>query len=98
MLTYLFANEYKKSKFVDQMIHKYFMCVFLKKQAKVVYHDEVESREELFGEDGEDQRTRLLDNTERLERSSRNLETGYRMAVEAGSWSRIITKILECGL
>ncbi|KAL8592687.1 hypothetical protein ACOMHN_037627 [Nucella lapillus] len=42
-------------------------------------------RDELLGEDthdSEDQRARLLDNTERLDRSSRKLEQGYRIAVE----------------
>ncbi|XP_071506351.1 vesicle transport through interaction with t-SNAREs homolog 1A-like [Diadema antillarum] len=44
------------------------------------------TREELLGLDdyrsSEDQRTRLLDNTERLDRTSRKLEAGYRMTVE----------------
>ncbi|XP_041363564.1 vesicle transport through interaction with t-SNAREs homolog 1A-like [Gigantopelta aegis] len=43
------------------------------------------NRDELFGDDthdSEDMRTRLLDNSELLERSSRNLEHGYRAAVE----------------
>eukprot|EP00058_Branchiostoma_floridae_P010661 XP_002596149.1 hypothetical protein BRAFLDRAFT_203166 [Branchiostoma floridae] len=62
------------------------------KKAKL--HGGAGSREELLGPDdpshSEDQnvspmfvqRTRLLDNTERLERSGRKLEAGYRMAVE----------------
>uniref|UniRef100_A0A2C9LDN9 t-SNARE coiled-coil homology domain-containing protein n=1 Tax=Biomphalaria glabrata TaxID=6526 RepID=A0A2C9LDN9_BIOGL len=43
------------------------------------------NRDELLGEDthdSEDQRTRLLDNTETLERSGRRLDHGYRIAVE----------------
>lgn len=42
-------------------------------------------RNELLGDDGnssENQRAHLLDNTERLERSSRRLEAGYQIAVE----------------
>uniref|UniRef100_A0A673MXB1 t-SNARE coiled-coil homology domain-containing protein n=1 Tax=Sinocyclocheilus rhinocerous TaxID=307959 RepID=A0A673MXB1_9TELE len=42
-------------------------------------------RNELLGDDGsssESQRAHLLDNTERLERSSRRLEAGYQIAVE----------------
>lgn len=52
------------------------------KAAKMAYRDDVDAREELLGDDSADQRTRLLDNTERLERSSRKLDTGYRLAVE----------------
>ncbi|XP_067672630.1 vesicle transport through interaction with t-SNAREs homolog 1A-like [Haliotis asinina] len=43
------------------------------------------NRDELLGDDthdSEDQRARLLDNTERLDRTSRRLEHGYRAAVE----------------
>ncbi|KAH3872635.1 vesicle transport through interaction with t-SNAREs homolog 1A-like [Dreissena polymorpha] len=43
------------------------------------------AREELLGEevnDSEDQRTRLLDNTETLERGSRRLQDGYRVILE----------------
>ncbi|KAK7111606.1 vesicle transport through interaction with t-SNAREs homolog 1A-like [Littorina saxatilis] len=43
------------------------------------------NRDELLGDDthdSEDQRVRLLDNTERVERSSRKLDQGYRIAVE----------------
>ncbi|KAK0049195.1 vesicle transport through interaction with t-SNAREs 1A [Biomphalaria pfeifferi] len=43
------------------------------------------NRDELLGEDthdSEDQRTRLLDNTETLERSGHRLDHGYRIAVE----------------
>ncbi|XP_076460070.1 vesicle transport through interaction with t-SNAREs homolog 1A-like [Babylonia areolata] len=53
------------------------------------------SRDELLGDDthdSEDQRTRLLDNTERLERSSRKLEQGYRIAVET---EEIGTQMME---
>lgn len=43
------------------------------------------AREELLGEEGndsEDQRARLLDNTEKLERGSRRLQDGYRVIME----------------
>lgn len=33
------------------------------------------------------QRAHLLDNTEKLERSSRRLEAGYQIAVETGTYS-----------
>ncbi|XP_069095482.1 vesicle transport through interaction with t-SNAREs homolog 1A isoform X4 [Pleurodeles waltl] len=53
------------------------------KRSRIAYSDEV--RNELLGDDGnssESQRAHLLDNTERLERSSRRLEAGYQIAVE----------------
>ncbi|XP_063818645.1 vesicle transport through interaction with t-SNAREs homolog 1A isoform X4 [Pseudophryne corroboree] len=53
------------------------------KRSRIAYSDEV--RNELLGDDGnssECQRAHLLDNTERLERSSRRLESGYQIAVE----------------
>ncbi|XP_018079912.1 vesicle transport through interaction with t-SNAREs 1A L homeolog isoform X2 [Xenopus laevis] len=53
------------------------------KRSRIAYSDEV--RNELLGDDGnssESQRAHLLDNTERLERSSRRLEAGYQVAVE----------------
>ncbi|KAM6442951.1 vesicle transport through interaction with t-SNAREs homolog 1A isoform 4-T4 [Liasis olivaceus] len=53
------------------------------KRSQIAYSDEV--RNELLGADGnssEIQRAHLLDNTERLERSSRRLEAGYQIAVE----------------
>ncbi|XP_067393102.1 vesicle transport through interaction with t-SNAREs homolog 1A isoform X1 [Emydura macquarii macquarii] len=53
------------------------------KRSRIAYSDEV--RNELLGGDGnssENQRAHLLDNTERLERSSRRLEAGYQIAVE----------------
>ncbi|XP_071985390.1 vesicle transport through interaction with t-SNAREs homolog 1A isoform X2 [Engystomops pustulosus] len=53
------------------------------KRSRIAYSDEV--RGELLGDDGsssESQRAHLLDNTERLERSSRRLEAGYQIAVE----------------
>lgn len=55
------------------------------KKARIAFSDE-EGRNELLGVDdafsSEDQRTRLLDNTEKLERSGRRLEEGYKMCVE----------------
>ncbi|XP_069913324.1 vesicle transport through interaction with t-SNAREs homolog 1A isoform X7 [Oryctolagus cuniculus] len=56
------------------------------KRSRIAYSDEV--RNELLGDDGnssENQRAHLLDNTERLERSSRRLEAGYQIAVETES-------------
>ncbi|XP_063291097.1 vesicle transport through interaction with t-SNAREs homolog 1A isoform X4 [Pelobates fuscus] len=53
------------------------------KRSRIAYSDEV--RNELLGDDGnssEIQRAHLLDNTERLERSSRRLEAGYQVAIE----------------
>ncbi|XP_030058589.1 vesicle transport through interaction with t-SNAREs homolog 1A isoform X1 [Microcaecilia unicolor] len=53
------------------------------KRSRIAYSDEV--RNELLGDDGnssENQRAHLLDNSERLERSSRRLEAGYQIAVE----------------
>ncbi|KAE8589369.1 hypothetical protein XENTR_v10017542 [Xenopus tropicalis] len=53
------------------------------KRSRIAYSDEV--RNELLGDEGnssESQRAHLLDNTERLERSSRRLEAGYQVAVE----------------
>ncbi|KAK2530631.1 Vti1a [Columba guinea] len=55
----------------------------MQKRSRIAYSDEV--RNELLGDDGnssENQRAHLLDNTERLERSSRRLEAGYQIAVE----------------
>ncbi|KAK3590957.1 hypothetical protein CHS0354_034529 [Potamilus streckersoni] len=53
------------------------------------------SRDELLGDDindSEDQRVRLLDNTEKLERSSRKLEHGYRVVLET---EQIGAQVLE---
>ncbi|KAK3528858.1 hypothetical protein QTP70_011739 [Hemibagrus guttatus] len=53
------------------------------KRSRIAYSDEV--RNELLGDDGsssESQRAHLLDNTEKLERSSRRLDAGYQIAVE----------------
>ncbi|CAH3141493.1 unnamed protein product [Pocillopora meandrina] len=55
------------------------------KKAKVAFSDQEGRHELLSGEDShnsEDQRARLLDNTERVERSGRQLDEGYRMCVE----------------
>ncbi|KAM4703564.1 vesicle transport through interaction with t-SNAREs homolog 1A isoform 2-T2 [Rhinophrynus dorsalis] len=63
------------------------------KRSRIAYSDEV--RNELLGDDGnssESQRAHLLDNTERLERSSRRLEAGYQVAVET---EQIGQEILE---
>uniref|UniRef100_A0AAQ4P8P4 Vesicle transport through interaction with t-SNAREs 1A n=1 Tax=Gasterosteus aculeatus aculeatus TaxID=481459 RepID=A0AAQ4P8P4_GASAC len=55
------------------------------KRSRIAYSDEV--RNELLGDEAsssENQRAHLLDNTEKLERSSRRLEAGYQIAVETG--------------
>lgn len=55
------------------------------KKARVAFSDQEGRNELLGGEDShssEDQRARLLDNTERVERSGRQLEEGYKMCVE----------------
>lgn len=55
------------------------------RKARVALSDQEGRNELLGGEDShssEDQRARLLDNTERLERSGRHLEEGYKMCVE----------------
>ncbi|XP_013385965.1 vesicle transport through interaction with t-SNAREs homolog 1A [Lingula anatina] len=55
------------------------------KKSKIAFSDHVHAREELLGDEtqnSEDQRTRLLDNTERLERSSKRLEHGYQTVLE----------------
>nr|XP_016850559.1 PREDICTED: vesicle transport through interaction with t-SNAREs homolog 1A isoform X2 [Anolis carolinensis] len=67
------------------LAHVFFLFLFfvLQKRSRIAYSDEV--RNELLGDDGnssEIQRAHLLDNTERLERSSRRLEAGYQIAVE----------------
>ncbi|XP_005996311.1 vesicle transport through interaction with t-SNAREs homolog 1A isoform X3 [Latimeria chalumnae] len=70
------------------------------KRSRIAYSDEV--RNELLGDDGNssesqliklrEERAHLLDNTERLERSSRRLEAGYQIAVET---EQIGQEILE---
>ncbi|XP_072883829.1 vesicle transport through interaction with t-SNAREs homolog 1A isoform X2 [Hemitrygon akajei] len=65
------------------------------KRSRIAYSDEVNLRNELLGDDGnttENQRARLLDNTERLERSTRRLEAGYQLTVET---EQIGQEILE---
>lgn len=56
------------------------------KKSKIALTDLESARSELLGgEDGassEDQRSRLLDNSERLERSNRRLDDGYKLCVE----------------
>ncbi|XP_026968400.1 vesicle transport through interaction with t-SNAREs homolog 1A isoform X11 [Sagmatias obliquidens] len=68
------------------------------KRSRIAYSDEV--RNELLGDDGNssenqliklrEERAHLLDNTERLERSSRRLEAGYQIAVETEKRSIVI--------
>ncbi|XP_035403770.1 vesicle transport through interaction with t-SNAREs homolog 1A isoform X3 [Cygnus atratus] len=69
------------------------------KRSRIAYSDEV--RNELLGDDGnssENQRAHLLDNTERLERSSRRLEAGYQIAVETAARDRLgfLTRFIDC--
>lgn len=56
------------------------------RRAKIAYSDEVKSREELFAGDdayvNDDQEQRLLNNAERLERSTRHLKGGHKLARE----------------
>lgn len=55
------------------------------RKSKFAFSDSVYTREELFGEDShtsEDQRQRLLENTEQLERSGRRLERSYQTTIE----------------
>ncbi|XP_041271859.1 vesicle transport through interaction with t-SNAREs homolog 1A isoform X2 [Onychostruthus taczanowskii] len=69
------------------------------KRSRIAYSDEV--RNELLGDDGNssenqliklrEERAHLLDNTERLERSSRRLEAGYQIAVETAYEDRRAT-------
>ncbi|XP_066549636.1 vesicle transport through interaction with t-SNAREs homolog 1A isoform X1 [Amia ocellicauda] len=70
------------------------------KRSRIAYSDEV--RNDLLGDDGNssesqliklrEERAHLLDNTERLERSSQRLEAGYQIAVET---EQIGQEILE---
>ena len=66
------------------------------KTAKNTYQ---KARQELLGEmtsneDLSDQKQRLIDNSEKLERSSKRLEVGYRVAVETEEiGSRIMTDL-----
>ncbi|XP_069756007.1 vesicle transport through interaction with t-SNAREs homolog 1A isoform X8 [Narcine bancroftii] len=65
------------------------------KRSRIAYSDEVNPRNELLGDDGNttenqliklrEERACLLDNTERLERSTRRLEAGYQLTVETAS-------------
>jgi len=55
------------------------------RRARIAFSDEVHTREELLGEDSissEDQRARLLDNTDRIERQGKRLEQGYKTVLE----------------
>uniref|UniRef100_A0A6G5A0C6 Putative v-snare n=1 Tax=Rhipicephalus microplus TaxID=6941 RepID=A0A6G5A0C6_RHIMP len=55
-------------------------------RARIAFCDELKSREELLSNDDncgfDDQRQRLLDNTERMERSTKLLKGGYKLALE----------------
>ncbi|GIX87471.1 vesicle transport through interaction with t-SNAREs homolog 1A [Caerostris darwini] len=65
-------------------------------KARISPRDENSLRDELFDGDyvKDDQKQRLLDNTERLESSSRQLEGGYKLAVEAEQiGSQILTDL-----
>ncbi|XP_075011182.1 vesicle transport through interaction with t-SNAREs homolog 1A isoform X12 [Calonectris borealis] len=69
------------------------------KRSRIAYSDEV--RNELLGDDGnssENQRAHLLDNTERLERSSRRLEAGYQIAVETGFIPKFVITWQICNM
>lgn len=72
------------------------------KRSRIAYSDEVNLRNELLGDDGNttenqliklrEEKACLLDNTERLERSTRRLEAGYQLTVET---EQIGQEILE---
>ncbi|XP_070384516.1 vesicle transport through interaction with t-SNAREs homolog 1A isoform X2 [Dermacentor albipictus] len=54
-------------------------------RARTAFCDELKSREELLSNDnylGDDQKQCLLDNTERMERSTKLLKGGYKLALE----------------
>ncbi|XP_039632382.1 vesicle transport through interaction with t-SNAREs homolog 1A isoform X1 [Polypterus senegalus] len=80
----MYSNRLKSYKQELEKLEKDF------KRSRIAYSDEV--RNELLGDDGNssesqliklrEERAHLLDNTERLERSSRRLEAGYQIAVE----------------
>ncbi|GFQ88901.1 vesicle transport through interaction with t-SNAREs homolog 1A [Trichonephila clavata] len=70
--------------------------LFYNQKARISPRDENSLRDELFEGDyvKDDQKQRLLDNTERLESSSRQLEGGYKLAVEAEQiGSQILTDL-----
>ena len=67
----MYGKMHADNKKIFQSI--YFTCVI-----NTVQCTPVETLHILF------QRTRLLDNTEKLERSGRRLEEGYKMCVETG--------------
>ncbi|XP_065199412.1 vesicle transport through interaction with t-SNAREs homolog 1A-like [Sycon ciliatum] len=64
------------------------------RRAQVAAVDMRQGREELLGNEdmqsSEDQRTRLLENTERLQKTSNRLDEGYRMALESEELGRDI--------
>jgi vesicle transport through interaction with t-SNAREs protein 1 len=66
------------------------------KQARVAFSDDARLRDELLGTDDvlqtEDQRARLLDNSERLERSSHRLDQSYKTCLET---EQLGTQILD---
>lgn len=57
------------------------------RHAVVAFSDEAQAREELLGDEesyglAEEQRALLLDNTERMDRSTHKLSAGYKVAIE----------------
>ncbi|ELU10032.1 hypothetical protein CAPTEDRAFT_152399 [Capitella teleta] len=56
------------------------------RKSRIAFCDEVHVRDELLGSEetnrSQDQRQRLLENTERLERTSKNLDAGYKTCIE----------------
>ncbi|KAK2142958.1 hypothetical protein LSH36_891g00006 [Paralvinella palmiformis] len=56
------------------------------RRSRIAFSDEMHIRDELLGGDeaqcSEDQRARLLDNSERLERTGRKLENSYKTCIE----------------
>ncbi|XP_065063073.1 vesicle transport through interaction with t-SNAREs homolog 1A-like [Rhopilema esculentum] len=69
------------------------------RKAKIAFSDQEAARAELLaGDDGthsEDQRSRLLENSEKMERSSRRLDDGLRMCIETEDIGNDILQNLE---
>lgn len=64
------------------------------KQAEITFHDDTDSRED-FGEIQADQKTRLLDNTLKLERQGKKLNAGYRLIIESEEMGAAILNDLQ---
>lgn len=82
------SPPYERQKYQSRLKSYKDELVILEKElrrAKIAYRDDASARDELLGDDlpgTEDQRQRLLDNTDRLERMGTKLEAGYKIVVE----------------